>query len=68
MKKTEKRTEANAPKQPYIKPQLEQVRLIAEEAVLTVCKTQGGLVAGAPGDSGKCHFSDQDHRCLDTGT
>ena len=68
MTKTEKRTEANAPKRPYSKPQLEQVRLVAEEAVLTVCKTSGSVVAGQPGDNFKCSFSTEDLRCMDIGT
>ena len=33
-------------RKPYHKPQMEQVQLIAEEAVLTGCKLQGGGSAG----------------------
>jgi hypothetical protein len=31
-------------KRPYSKPGLEQVQLVAEEAVLTACKIQGGTI------------------------
>ena len=39
-----KKNETNKIKQTYIKPQLEQVQLIAEEAVLVACKST--LVGG----------------------
>ena len=45
MEKEEKRMETKTTRQPYRKPQLEQVQLVAEEAVLTNCKT---AAAGGP--------------------
>ncbi len=66
MKKTEKRTKANAPKRPYSKPQLEQVRLIAEEAVLAHCKTPGQTVQGGPTSFPNCEVGI--NLCLDVGT
>ena len=56
---TEKKGQA-ASRRPYRKPQLEQVQLVAEEAVLVGCKTKrqiGGPDAGpcnATGGPGKC--------------
>jgi len=35
---TKKEKETNNTRQPYRKPQLEEVKLVAEEAVLTACK------------------------------
>ncbi len=40
MKKT---TETEKSRRPYKRPKIEQVRLIAEEAVLGNCKTTGGF-------------------------
>lgn len=48
-----KKTEVKKTRQPYHKPQLEQVELVAEEAVLTACKIQGGTV-----------YSQQNTNCL----
>ena len=33
-------------KKPYKKPQLQEVKLVPEEAVLTACKTANGLAGG----------------------
>lgn len=38
--------ETKMTRRPYNKPQLEAVRLVAEEAVLQGCKLQGGEVNG----------------------
>lgn len=47
-----KKTETKPARRSYRKPQLEQVQLVAEEAVLTNCKA---VQTGAPGKSnGKC--------------
>ncbi len=46
MKKTEKSTETKTTRQPYIKPQMEKVQLVPEEAVLVSCKIGGG--GGSP--------------------
>ena len=45
--------EVKAPRRVYNKPQLERVHLIAEEAVLTVCKTSTG---GGPYGQGQAPF------------
>jgi hypothetical protein len=42
----EKEKEIKTNKRPYQKPQLEQVRLVAEEAVLTGCKFPGAVPGG----------------------
>jgi hypothetical protein len=48
-------TEAKTTRRPYSKPQLEQVRLVAEEAVLLNCKSsQGSGPAGSP-PIGRCN-------------
>ncbi len=49
MKKTEKKAKTNAPRQPYIKPQMEKVQLVPEEAVLKSCKAFGGGNTGPDG-------------------
>ncbi len=67
MKKTEKRTETNAPKRPYIKPQLEKVQLVPEEAVLTNCKIVGGENIGPSGNS-CAEGIPAESRCLELGT
>ena len=44
-------------RQPYRKPQLEEVKLATEEAVLTACKTPGIVGKDEPGckpGTGKC--------------
>ncbi len=38
--------ETKRTRRPYRKPQLEAVRLVAEEAVLTSCKLAGGTITG----------------------
>ncbi len=67
MKKTEKRTEANAPKRPYSKPQIEKVQLVSEEAVLGNCKSTAGDVQFGPGDSLQCQ-PNENINCLDQGS
>ena len=50
---TEKR-ETTRGRRPYRKPQLEQVQLVAEEAVLAQCKVKGGSGPGG----GNCRQAD----------
>lgn len=59
MKKKERGQEI--PRQTYRKPQLEQIRLLTEEAVLTFCKTAtlgpsrpAGVPCNAPPGNQKC--------------
>lgn len=40
-------------RKPYQKPEIKQVDLVPEEAVLTGCKTQTGVNTGAPTDCAK---------------
>lgn len=48
-----KKTETKRARRSYRKPQLEQVRLVAEEAVLTNCKAVSG---GSPNKAtGQCN-------------
>ena len=56
---TEKK-EQEAPRRPYRKPQLEQVQLVAEEAVLVGCKTKR---ATGP-DAGPCNASGGPGKCV----
>jgi hypothetical protein len=46
---TKKEKEAGTDRQPYRKPQLEQVRIEVEEAVLTACKIVGVVGKDEPG-------------------
>jgi hypothetical protein len=41
-------------RRPYRKPQLENVRLVAEEAVLTGCKFTGSAAGGGHPPAGDC--------------
>ncbi len=70
MKKNEKKTKTNALKRPYSKPQLEQVRLIAEEAVLTACKAVSDPAPqGGPNNDQSCTIGGtQDLLCFVAGT
>jgi len=43
------KTDTRTNKRPYRKPQLEQVRLVLEEAVLQGCKVAGGTGPATPG-------------------
>jgi len=48
------KTEVKTTRRPYRKPQVEEVRLVAEEAVLTGCKS---LLSSGPGDyRGLCAY------------
>jgi hypothetical protein len=67
MKKTEKRTEANAPKRTYSKPQIEKVQLVPEEAVLANCKQTVGEIQVGPGDSLQCQ-PNENITCLNIGS
>ncbi|MEC4676407.1 MAG: hypothetical protein VST72_05730 [Nitrospirota bacterium] len=51
MKKTTE-TEKKS-RRPYNRPKIEQVQLIAEEAVLTTCKTTGGVTGPTTTCTGK---------------
>ena len=52
------KTEAKK-RRPYQKPQLEQILLKAEEAVLGICKTSGGSGPSYPG----CSLSSEGGQC-----
>ena len=56
---TKKKTKPT--RRPYCKPQLEQVRLVAEEAVLAGCKTGG---SSGP-DVGACNSSGGPGKCIE---
>jgi hypothetical protein len=56
---TEK-SEGTRPRRPYRKPQLEQVQLVAEEAVLVGCKTKR---ATGP-DAGPCNATGGPGKCI----
>ena len=58
---TEK-TKAETMRRPYEPPQLEQVQLVAEEAVLQGCKTPGG--GPGPSDSPACRQIPGPGTCL----
>jgi|GEM_PF-1869998 len=47
--------QARTTRRPYSKPQLEQVRLVAEEAVLLNCKLAQGPGPFDPGPNGRCN-------------
>jgi hypothetical protein len=54
---TRKENEIKNTRQPYRKPQLEQVRLLVDEAILTACKnpaTVGKNELGCKPGTGKC--------------
>ncbi len=51
IKKSTPRAERRSVKKPYVKPEMQQVSLRPEEAVLGGCKVQGSLGAGQP----TCH-------------
>jgi hypothetical protein len=55
----EKRREDAPPKKPYVKPELKQVPLRPDEAVLGACKVSGG---GGPAST--CQIG----LCFDTGS
>ena len=50
---TKKEHEINNIRQPYRKPQIEEVKMIAEEAVLVNCKV-GSTTSGPGGWKGMC--------------
>jgi hypothetical protein len=50
---TEKPDEKKMERKPYRKPEIEEVQLVAEEAVLAGCKTLTGI--GGPNSTGVCH-------------
>ena len=52
-------------RQPYHKPQLEEVKLIAEEAVLGNCKTTG---TAGPTWAGNCHNPAGHNPCSSQGS
>ena len=54
MKRT---TETEKSRRPYNRPRIEQVRLIAEEAVLGSCKTTGGVTGPITTCTGKGNCS-----------
>lgn len=54
------RTESKVKKRPYKKPRIEEVRLVADEAVLVGCKS----IQGTPGPIGKCNAHPSS--CLNT--
>lgn len=52
-----KKTETKTTRRPYCKPQLEQVHLVAEEAVLTNCKANqlNGPLGNNCRQKGRCY-------------
>jgi len=57
--------EVKPARRPYCEPQLEKVRLVAEEAVLSGCKV--GYGAGLQGPRGNC-MPDKHPACVALGT
>ena len=59
-----KETKTSTIRKPYHKPQLEQIKLVAEEAVLSGCKDPGGHGPGG----GSCNLTGGPGNCSTIGS